>query len=813
MKRNLITKNAGKALRLLCIAFLLTACSIKKTPSKTELRKNRITLPNGWSLTPYAEKTKDLGDLPLQMQVSNNQRHFAIVNCGVGKQYVQLFETKNLREISRAELKKSWYGLAFSQDDNQLFISGGNDNKIVSFRIENGNLVPGIDIKLGEPWPKDKICPTGIAVDKINQKLLCVTKEDNSLYVCDIRLMKVEKKIKLESEAYSVAISYRSKKIYVSLWGIGKIAVIDLSDYHREPDIEVGENPNEIVINEDQHRLFVANALDNSVSVVDMNSKKVTETLNTAMYENSPNGSTPSSLAINPIEHILYVANADNNNLAVFDIGDPTETRGRGFIPTGWYPTSVRTIANKIYVTNGKGFSSAANPRGPQPTLKKFDDRAMEYIGALFLGKLSVFNSPSPEELKMLTTLVFENTRYKKEIELLTEGQEGNPIPQRVGQKSPIKYVFYIIKENRTYDQVLGDLPKGNGDSSLCLFPRKVTPNQHSLAENFVLLDNFYVDAEVSADGHNWSMAAYANDFVEKTWPTSYGGRGGDYDFEGTRKVAFPRSGFIWDQCNKANLSYRTYGEFAEDYKANYKTLENHICPNYSSWDLNILDISREKVWEHDFDSLLLTNDVPRFNTIRFGNDHTSGMAKNAYSPFAAVADNDLALGRFVEHLSKSSIWKESAVFVLEDDAQNGADHVDAHRSIAFVISPFVKRKSVDHTHYTTSSMLRTIELILGLQPMSQYDAAATPMWRCFTSSTDNSPFFAIGNQVDIYEKNIVDSDLSRASEQFNLAKIDDVPPIEFNEILWKAIKGTSKKPPVPRRAAFVKSVNNNDPD
>jgi phospholipase C len=458
--------------------------------------------------------------------------------------------------------------------------------------------------------------------------------------------------------------------------------------------------------------------------------------------------------------------------------------------------------------------SSVANPKGPSPFQKREDSRAAQYIGALYQGTLSVIQQPEDRELETYSKLVYENCPYNKARELYTEGEPGNPVPMRVGDPSPVRYIFYIIKENRTYDQVLGDLPAemgGNGDPNLCLFPEKVTPNQHWLAREYVLLDNFYVDAEVSADGHNWSTAAYANDFVEKTWPTSYGGRGGNYDYEGTRRVAFPKGGFIWDNCKRAGISYRTYGEFADDNKANYETIEDHFCPNYSSWDMNYQDISREKDWQRDFDSLLLINQVPRFNTIRFGNDHTSGMAKGAYSPYASVADNDLAVGRFLEHLSHSKIWKESAVFILEDDAQNGADHVDAHRSIAFVVSPYVKRRYVDHTMYSTTSMLRTMELILGLPPMSQYDAAATPMWRCFTDKPDFTPIKALEPGVSIDERNAWVEPLSRISETWNLAEVDAVPDREFNEVLWKALKGLDSEMPAPRRAAWLSAEKDDD--
>jgi phospholipase C len=396
-------------------------------------------------------------------------------------------------------------------------------------------------------------------------------------------------------------------------------------------------------------------------------------------------------------------------------------------------------------------------------------------------------------------------------METKARGEAGNPIPTRVGEKSPIKYVFYVIKENRTYDQVLGDMPEGNGDPSICLFPEEVTPNHHALAREFVLLDNFYVDAEVSADGHNWSMAAYANDYVEKVWPTSYSSRGGNYDYEGSREIAFPKDGFIWDYCKRAGITYRSYGEFQAYAKKKGSALEGHMAASYPDYNLSIKDIVREQIWEKDFDSLVAANALPRLTTLRFGNDHTSGARIGAPTPAAHVADNDLALGRFIEHLSRSKVWKESVVFVLEDDAQNGPDHVDAHRSPAFVISPYVKRKSVNHTMYSTSGMLRTMELILGLPPMSQYDAAANPLWECFTATPDLTPFTSLKNNVDLEARNVAMTESARRSEAFNLAVEDAAPDNEFSEVIWKTVKGEASLMPAPRRSAFIRLVENDD--
>jgi phospholipase C len=374
----------------------------------------------------------------------------------------------------------------------------------------------------------------------------------------------------------------------------------------------------------------------------------------------------------------------------------------------------------------------------------------------------------------------------------------------KVGDKSPIKYVFYVIKENRTYDQILGDVAKGNGDTSLVLFGKKYTPNQHAIVDQFVLLDNFYVDAEVSADGHNWSMGALANDYLEKTWPTSYGGRGGTYGGEGEREVANNKAGFIWNNCNRYGVSFRTYGEFMSASKPTISVLKDHYCASFPEYNLNIADTTRFRFWKKDFDSLLAIGKLPQFNTVRFGNDHTEGVRLGRPTPYAHVADNDLAVGMFIEALSKSSIWNQTAVFILEDDAQNGADHVDAHRSTAYVAGGFVKRGVVDHTPYTTSSMLRTMELILGMGPMTQYDAAATPMWRCFDNTAKPFEFKAILPDVDMNKRNTAINEWQKRSEKFNFAKEDANNDIEFNKVLWHAIKGNVPFPG-PKRAAFLK--------
>ena len=793
----------------------LAAGSVTTTMAQLPGRQasaNQVLLPNGWKLSP-AGRSLPIGDLPLNMQLSSSGRFLAVLNSGQSTQSVQLIDPKIERMLDERVVGKSWYGLAFSRDEKNLYASGGNDNCIMKYNLQGSHLGSADTIRLGAAWPKEKIGPTGLALNKANSRLYVVTKEDNSLYVLDPAAKTILKKVALPSIAYSCVLSPDEQTLYVSLWGAGAVAVINTQSLSIRQTIPTGSNPNELLLNKRGSYLFVANANDNSVSLISTRTNKVIETVSTSLYPTHLTGSTTNGLALSANEKTLYIANADNNCLAVFDVSEPGTSQSLGFIPVGWYPTNVKILGNKILVANGKGLTSIANPLGPQPVsaadnsgyhMGSTPNSKLQYIAGLFKGSLSFIDAPQAEKLKTYTRQVYRNSPFTKEKISVSEGAENNPIPRKAGEKSPIKHVFYIIKENRTYDQVLGDVPEGNGDSSLCLFGKQVTPNHHSLAKDFVLLDNFYVDAEVSADGHNWSMAAYATDIVEKTWPTSYGGRGGSLKYEGPNPVTYPRDGFIWDYCKRAGVSYRSYGEFSDNGKANMKSLEGHICPASPGFNMDIKDQVRVDAWQHDFDSLVAIHAVPQFNTIRISNDHTSGQKKGKISPQAAVADNDLAIGRFIEHLSHSPIWKESVVFILEDDAQNGPDHVDAHRSPAFVVGPYVKRNAVVSTMYSTSGFLRTMELILGLPPMSQYDAAAVPLYECFTSTPDLRPYTAKPANIDLERRNVAVNESSIRSEAFNFMKEDAAPDLDLNEVIWKSIKGEASIMPAPKRSAFV---------
>lgn len=798
------------------IVPLLLVISCAQAQDLDSIEHNRVRLPNGWSLTPIG-KSLPLGDLPLNIAVSSSHRYAAVTNNGQSTQTIQLLDAKNDLELDKVTIGKAWGGLVFSADERYLYASGGDDNWIVRYSIINNRLMASDTIRLGDPWSNKKnaasISPTGLAIDDKKGILYVVTKQDNSLYLIDLKTKTIRHRIGLGTEAYTCLLSPDRSKLYISLWGRDKVVAYDTKVNQLVDSVSVGDNPNDLCISHDARHLYVSNANDNTVSVIDLKKLTVLETLNTAVYPTPLCGTTSNAVALTKDDKTLYVADADNNCLAVFDVSHPGSSHSLGFVPTGWYPSLVRVIDNKLYVANAKGLSSLPNPHGPNPTGYKetvllhggdpSKPQQVQYIGGgLLMGTLSILPVPSGEELSVYSQAVYHNTPYHKEQEINVEGEADNPVPRKTGDPSPIKYVFYILQENRTYDQVLSDMPQGNGDTSLLLFGRRITPNHHSLADHFVLLDNFYVDGEVSADGHNWCMGAYATDYMEKNWPTSYGGRGkGAIGETGLNKV------YIWDQANRSHVSYRTYGEFVNaDNTARIPSLIGHFTPEYPTRDLKDPDTMRYRIWEKDFDSLLQQNALPRLMTFRMLSDHTEGTAAGRPTPFAHVADNDLAVGRLVEHISKSPVWENSLIFIVEDDAQNGPDHVDAHRTTAYVAGGYVRRHYVDHTLYSGSSMVHTIELILGLPPMTQYDAAATPMWRCFSKTPDSTTFNSLPSNINLNDVNPGGTKLAAMAKGLNFSAVDLVPDEIMNAMLWKSIKGENAKVPAPVRAAFVKA-------
>lgn len=837
---------------ILLLSFQLTAQTNRKISEQTfpGAKADKTLLPNGWSLTPEGKQIP-VSDLPLNMELSRDGRYLLVTTNGNGDQTINIIDTFASESVQVIKVKKSWLGLVFSPDGKRFYVSGGDDNEILIFDFNAGKAKEIGKIILGSKTYhalNDKgraearrkglgeyAFPAGLSVSSDGKKLYVAENLTNKLAIVDLEKQTVITKLDVGEYPYDCVVSKDGKRVYVSNWGGRSVSLVDATNQKVIGTIQTGDHPNDLELTRNGKTLYVANANSNTVSVIDTEKMKEIEAISTALHPKSPIGSTPNAVALSPDEKTLYIANADNNNVAVVDVGKKGESEIEGFIPTGWYPTSVRLSKDgkKLFVANGKGTVSKANPKGPIPGKRNPKE---EYIGRLLTGTVSIISNPAKRKLNQLTKKVYSNSPYTDELlKASLPPKEPTAIPFRLGDKSPIKHVIYVIKENRTYDQVLGDMKEGNGDPSLCLFGENVTPNQHALAREFVLLDNFYVDAEVSADGHNWSMGAYATDYVEKTWPTNYSSRGRKYDFE-DGGIAQPTKGYIWDYCKRAGITYRSYGEFVETRagkpggggdtgadptggkpkRENYtlqKALEGHFCPTFVGWDMNTPDNERIDEWLKEFREYEKNGELPQFQIVRIGGDHTQGTRPGVPTPRAHVAENDLALGRLVEAVSHSKYWADTAIFVLEDDAQNGPDHVDAHRSIAFVASAYTKRGFVDSTMYTTSGMLRTMELILGLPPMSQYDAAATPMFNSFTNKPDLTPFKARPASYPLDEKNPPNAPGAALSLLFDFTKEDAAPDIAFNEVIWKSVHGENSVMPAPVRSAFVRVIEDDEDD
>ena len=778
----------------------------------------RILLPTQWSLQPAGKQLK-LGDFPVNIALHPSEPYAAVLHAGYGDHEIVIVDLSSLAVVSRVEIPQTFVGLCFNPAGTQLFASGGEKEVVHQFAFAKGYLSDHRTIKIGELT--DKFVPAGVATSADGKTLYVANPWGHTVAVVPLDEPAKLGHIRLEEGDYPYAAlpSADGKWLYVSLWGHAGVAVINLETRTVDATWPTQPHPTEMLLTKKQDLLYVACANSNTACVIDTRAGKTIEVIGSALYPQAPAGSTPNSLALSADEKVLLIANADNNNVAVIDVGQRSRSRSLGFIPVGWYPTSVRFGADgKIYVANGKGLMSKANRGGPRPGADP-PDTVREYIAGLFRGTLSAIEPPSPQQMARYTRTAFGCSPLMDDQRpvVIQPREADNPIPAKVGDASPIKYCIYIIKENRTYDQVFGDMREGNGDPALCLFPEKVTPNHHALARQFVLLDNFYVESEVSADGHEWSMAAYATDFVEKTWPLLYrGSREGKlkYPSEGSFIIAQPSTGYIWDRCAEAKITYRSFGEFVanpekpgEPAKAKIKSLEGHFDPEFRSFDLDYLDQKRADRYLAELKRFEAEGEMPRLQIVRLPNDHTIGTRVGKPTPSAMVADNDLAFGRVVEALSHSKFWKETAIFVVEDDAQNGSDHVDAHRTIAFVISPYTKRKFTDSSMYSTASMLRTMELILGLKPMTQFDAAALPMYHSFQATADLTPYQHLPINVPLDDKNLASAWGSKLSETWDLSREDAADDLLLNEAVWRSVKGPHSAMPPPVRAGFVFGV------
>ncbi len=727
--------------------------------------------------------------------------------------------------------------MTFSEDGRKIYVSQSRNHIFIAEMNDDDVLNWSDKIKFSKAKVGGHPVPGGIILDEKEGKLYTTLNRSNSLAIVQLSDKSI-KEIPVGVAPYELAL-YSSQKAYVSNWGgrqpkegeityktsdsdilidpktgianNGTVSVVDLSKGKEVKSIEVGLHPGAMVLSPDKKYLYVACANSDIVSVIDTETDKVVKELSVHFTQGLPFGSAPNALEISKDGKLLYIANGTDNAICVVDLKN--DNKLLGFIPTGWYPGAILMDQKEefLFVANIKGIGSR-NLRADRPG----------YNTHGHMGTISVIPVPDKKQLENMTKIVKENNSYAQLLEEINKKEisaKKVAVPQFPGQKSHFKHVVYIIKENRTYDQVFGDMPRGNGDSTLVHFGRKVTPNHHALAEEFVLMDNYYCSGVLSADGHQWTDEAYVTDYLEKF----FGGFPRSYPYDGGDPMAYSPTGFIWDNVLQHGLTYRNYGEFVDaridpkkmtftamynDFKegtgkvkirakSNLPQMEPYTCPTYIGFPNKVSDQYRAAEFIKELKEFEKNDNFPNFIIMLLPNDHTSGTKPGLPTPEAAVADNDLALGKIVEAVSNSKFWKETCIFVTEDDPQAGLDHVDGHRTVGLVISPYTKRKEVVSTYYSQINMFRTMENILGLPPLNKFDLTAEVMSDCFTDKADFTPYKAIPNNIPLDQINPELLSLSgdalywaKESMEQELDELDQIEEDTFNRIIWHAVKG-----------------------
>jgi YVTN family beta-propeller protein len=834
----------------------------------------RVVVPTNQVLDPAGLQVEFPGR-PTDLALSPDGRLLAVLNS---KDLV-LIRVRDRAVMQTLPLPSGGHGfggIVWSPDGRSIFTSA-SEAQVNRATFAAGAATFAPPIALPGPGPSGYSAPGGLALSADGATLYVCLSRNNTLGVVDLAGGELKAQIPVGVAPYGVTLA--GGIAYVTNWGgrrpakgepsaqtsgtpllidprtgvasSGTVSVVDLARGEELAQIEVGLHPCGLTLNRDASRLFVANANSDTVSVIDTSARTVVESIDIAPASALPFGSAPNAVALSPDERTLYVANGGNNAVAVVELGARAggpealrASRVAGFIPVGWYPGAVRVSADgMLFVANVKGVGSltpiiAADRMLPYPGAQARANGAearWAHTVADARGSVSVIPAPDQTELAQYSERVARGNRWSQ---ALVNGQAGGPpakaapVPAGPGERSVFEHVIYIIKENRTYDQVLGDMAEGDGEPSLVHFGEEVTPNHHKLAREFVLLDNFYCSGVLSADGHQWTDEAYVTDYLEK----SFGGFRRSYPYNGGDALAYAPTGFLWDNALAHGLTFRDYGEFVSaeidpptaswtDIYADYlagdarepkvkirarpgvATLEPYLCPTYIGFPGKVQDVYRARQFIKELRQFEAKGELPNLIMMLLPNDHTSGLQPGLPTPRAMVADNDLALGRIVEALSHSRFWPQTCIFVVEDDPQAGLDHVDGHRTVAFVISPYTKRGAVDRANYNQTSMVRTIELILGLPPMNQFDLSATPMASCFTDKPDLTPYTAVPNRIPLDELNPPLNALSGAQRYWALRSLalplDDVDEADedtLNRILWHSVKGYDT--PYPRVAA-----------
>jgi YVTN family beta-propeller protein len=749
-----------------------------------------------WRVTPAGHQAP-LGEKPFGAALSPDGKYLAVSNDGMHTQSLSLLDATThatLQHIDYSGSQDLFIGLAWSPDGSKLYAAAGGNNKIRVYSFSDGKLTEGTPITM----PTGSF-PAGIALSADGGRLYVADNGNGKVSQVDTSSGTVLASTATGPNPYTVGLSADGSTAYVSNWGTNTVSVLDASTLSARATITVGSHPTAMVRNPVTKDLYVAVTDTDRIAVIKPNATTVSRYIDLAPYKGAPVGTSPEGMDVSKDGRTLYVANAGNNDVAVVDLA---KNRVNGLIPTGWYPTTVTLThdGSNLLVTNAKGLGAGPNPGGGN-NLTDYS----QYVGSMIMGTLSAVPVPSRAALAHYTKQVRVNDRFTD-----TDGKgpdhRSAVIPARPGDASPIKHVIYIVKENRTYDQVFGSLGKGNGDPTLNLFDDKSAPNQRALARKYVTLDNFYADGAVSSDGWDWATGSESNSYNEHLWPVAYGGRGRSddvYTNSATDPGKITGDSRIWDRLDDAGISYRNYGMWAggplpAQVFSTEPRLASHTDPNYAAQSLNITDNSRVDEWTKEFNQFATDGKLPSQEFVRLGNDHTSGTAPGALTPSADVADNDLAVGRIVDAVSHSQYWKNTAIFITEDDAQSGPDHVDAHRTTALVISPYTQLGKVDSTHYSTVSMMRTMELIDGIGPLTQYDAQTTPMTASFTGKPNLTAFDAITPQQSLTEKNGANAPMAAQSSKMDFSGADRAPEQQLNQAIWESVKGANSTMPPP---------------
>jgi DNA-binding beta-propeller fold protein YncE len=772
-------------------------------------------LPTGRGIRPAGERIA-LDTFPWQAIAVPGRDAALVLHSGFRPPSLDLLDLKTRQIAARVPLADAGYSMAWEAKRRRLYVAGGYGSSVQVIEW-NGNTLTALP-----PWEitgeaADRRMVASVALSGDGAKLAVIETLQDAVAVYALPERRLLRRIAGLARPTAAGFSSDGRYLYVAEAGGPRVSRIHLNSGETEPGPAVAAGPSDLLLYE--QRLYVACANSNFVDVLRAEPGqplRAGERWNLALTPGQPENVSPSRLTLSPGAGTLYVTLSDANAIALLD---PRDGRLQGLIPTGWYPTGVAPFADgRLLVLNAKGFGSRPNPRGPDPTRHRTmtpqPPSDIEYIPLVQLGGAQWLPKLDARALEAATRDVrATNAPVRSRRAGLPK---GHPLPARPGGRSPIRHVIYIMKENRTYDQVLGDLEIGNGDPSLCLFPEKITPNHHALAREFTLLDNFYVNADVSAEGWHWSSAAIVPHYIMRSWPAAYAGRrrplppappqpSGQED-----PLTRPEAGYLWTEAIRRGIPFRNFGFFVRNTPgARYGTevvagvsdpaLLPYTSPRYAGYDPDFPDVDRARVFLEELAGWEQAGEMPRLAVMVLPNDHTWGTAPGKLTPYASMADNDLALGRIVEGVSRSRFWPHTAIFVLEDDAQNGPDHVDSHRAPAYVISPYSRGKRVDSTFYNTTSMLRTIEWILGLSALTHYDAQAPLMVDVFGGRPDSRPYTARPAQVPLTTLNPPQSEAAA----LDFSRPDAIDDAVLNAILWRALQGQDPPPPV--RSVFLR--------